>query len=65
MIQTAGTLIIKITISPNKKDVFICLIENNNYLTCLVYNSESNELTDKIGFFDGFHLNSPNTGVYK
>ena len=63
VIQIAGTLIIKSTISSNKKNVFICLIESNNYLTCLVYNSESNKLSDKIEFFDGCSLNSPNTGV--
>ena len=30
---------------------------------CLVYNSETNELSDKIQFFNGCHLNSPNAGV--
>ena len=63
LIQVSGTSIIKSTISPNSKNAFICLVDGSGYLNCLVYNSETNELSDKILFFDGCHLNSPNTGV--
>jgi hypothetical protein len=62
-IETSGTLIIKSTISPNGKNILVCLVDISGYLECLVYNSETNELSDKIQFFNGCHLNSPNTGV--
>ena len=62
-IETSGTSIIKSTISPNGKNILICLVDISGYLECLVYNSDTNELSDKIQFFNGCHLNSPNTGV--
>ena len=63
LIETSGTSIIKSAISPNKKNSFICLIDNNGYLNCFVYNSETNKLSEKIKFFDGCQQYSHNTDV--
>ena len=63
LVDTNGTCMIKSAISPNKKNSFICLIDGNSYLNCLVYNSETNQLSDIINFIGNCQQYSYNTDV--
>ena len=46
LVKTEGTSIIKSTLSPNKIISLICLVDDTTYLTCILYNSINNELSN-------------------
>ena len=63
LIKTKVTSIIKSSVSHNKIYCLICLIDNDSYLNCLLYNSLTNNLSNMIKFFDKCQLYSYNMGV--
>ena len=63
LVETKGTLIIRSSLSPNKINSFICLVDDNTYLSCLLYNSIKNELSNLIQFVFGAQLYSYNMDV--
>jgi hypothetical protein len=63
LIKTKITSIIKSSVNPNKIYCLICLIDNDSYLNCLLYNSLTNNLSNMIKIFDKCQLYSYNMGV--
>ena len=63
VIGTSGCLYINSALSPNKKNCIVCLVDNRDNLYCLIYNSETNQLSEIINFIEGCQINAVNNGI--
>ena len=60
---TSGTSIINSSLSPDNTISLICFVNSQNYLCCLLYDSENNKLSHITNLFDNCQLYSFNMGV--